>query len=321
MQGTQNREHNAFSLFVVNADGSGEMRLARCRMPGKQTVGCGRGYGFPISWSPDGSMIVFTDGWSLYRVNANGGGLRRLTHCHVTFTHNSYGYVSGWAERSCYDVTPAWSPDGSKIIFVRLGAGGGLNIVNADGSGLKRLTRLRGHATNASYPTWSPDGRTLAFDAGDGTGNRIYAVDADGSHLRLLVSGPRATGPSHPAWSPDGTRIVYASNPGHPGHPGTGFVYAGIPGRPEIFGAAYKLEVWVMNANGAGRRRLYRSACCTGGAGYPIWSPDGKYIAFDADISLHPQSRPTGIYLMDADGRRVHSLTQFSSVIAWQPIP
>ena len=114
---------------------------------------------------------------------------------------------------------------------------------------------------------------------------------------------------------------MYASNPGHPGHPDTRFVYPGIPGRPEIFGAAYKLEVWVMNANGTGRRRLYRSACCTGGAGYPIWSPDGKYIAFDADVSLHPQSRPTGIYLMDADGRRVHSLTQSNSLIALQPIP
>jgi Tol biopolymer transport system component len=165
-------------------------------------------------------------------------------------------------------------------------------MVNADGSGLRRLPQLG----TASDPAWSPDGRRIVFDGSD----KVYTINAEGSHLRLLVSGPPASGPGLPSWSPDGTRILYASTPGHAGH--------------------FRLELWLMNANGTGRRRLYHSACCTGGPGWPRWSPDGKYIAFDADINLHPKSNPSGIYLMDADGRHLHRLTQFPSVIAWQPI-
>jgi WD40-like Beta Propeller Repeat len=84
VQGYPNRDrHNTMSLFVVNADGSGEKRLARCG----QAEGCNWAYGSRISWSPDGSKIVFSDSSSLYVVKVNGGVLRRLTHdCTVTPT-------------------------------------------------------------------------------------------------------------------------------------------------------------------------------------------------------------------------------------------
>jgi Tol biopolymer transport system component len=282
------------SLFVINANGSGEKRLARCG----QIIGynwCGH----RISWSPDGSRIVFSKRWSLYVVKVNGGVLRRLTHdCTVTFTHSVSGAVTGWDKKSCTDISPAWSPDGSRIAFTREGnTDSRLHVVNADDSGSKPLARLLGSVRD---PVWSPDGRSIAFDALDG----VYTVHADGSHLKLLVSGPPVSGPGLPSWSPDGTRILYASTPGYSTHTG----------------GHYRLEVWVMNANGTGRRRLYHSACCTSTPGFPIWSPDGKYIAFDVDVS-RPQLRPSGIYLMDADGRHLHRLTRFPRLIAWQPIP
>jgi Tol biopolymer transport system component len=286
--------HNTMSLFVVNADGSGEKRLARCG----QATGCNQAYGSRISWSPDGSRIVFSDRWSLYVVQANGGVLRRLTHgCTVTVTHSASGAITGWDKKSCIDISPAWSPDGSRIAFVRVGnTDSRLHVVNADGSGSKPLARLLG---SVSDPVWSPDGGSIAFDAGEG----IYTVHADGSHLKPLVSGsgPPGSGPGHPSWSPDGTRILYFSTPGYSTHNG----------------GHYRFEVWVMNANGTGRRRLYHSACCTSFSGFPIWSPDGKYIAFDLDVSAHPP----GIYLMDADGRHLHRLTQLPTLTAWQPIP
>jgi Tol biopolymer transport system component len=295
-QGYQNPNGpSSVSLFVINADGSGEKRLARCG----QTEGCGFAYRSGISWSPDGSRIVFSDRSSLHVVKANGGVLRRLTHCSVTLTHSASGAITGWDKKSCQDLSPAWSPDGSRIAFARMGNTGEiLHVVNADGSGSKPLTRLLRYASDA---VWSPDGRSIAFDTLDGA----HTVHADGSHLTLLVSGPPGSGPGLPSWSPDGTRILYASTPGYSTHSG----------------GHYRLEVWVMNANGTGRRRLYHSACCTGGPGYPIWSPDGKYIAFDAEVSAHSQLRSSGVYLMDADGRHLRRLTQFSDVIAWQPIP
>jgi Tol biopolymer transport system component len=275
--------HNTMSLFVVNADGSGEKQLARCG----QATGCNWAYGYPygsrLSWSPDGSRIVFSDRSSLYVVKVNGGVLRRLTH--------------DCTKKSCTDVSPAWSPDGSRIAFVREGnTDSRLHVVNADGSGSKPLARLLG---SVRYPMWSPDGRSIAFEAGEG----IYTMHADGSHLMPLVpfSGPSGSGAGQPSWSPDGTRILYDSTPGYSTHSG----------------GHYRFEVWVMNANGTGRRRLYHSACCTSFSGFPIWSPDGKYIAFDLDISAYPP----GIYLMDADGRHLHRLTPFRTLAAWQPIP
>jgi Tol biopolymer transport system component len=289
--------HNAISLFVVNADGSGEKRLARCG----QATGCNWGYSSGISWSPDGSKLVFSDRSSLYVVKANGGEPRRLTHCTVTVTHSASGAIEGWDKKSCQDLSPAWSPDGSRIAFARMGNTGEiLHVVNANGSGLKALTRsLR----SASDPVWSPDGGSIVFNVGEG----IYTVHADGSHVMPLVpfSGPPGGGPGQPSWSPDGTRILYDSTPGYSTHSG----------------GHYRFEVWVMNANGTGRRRLYHSACCTSFSGFPTWSPDGKYIAFDLDVNPHPQVRPSGMYLMDADGRHLHRLTHLSMGIAWQPIP
>ena len=81
---------------------------------------------------------------------------------------------------------PAWSPDGRRIAFRRydgkLGSAGNsdLFVVNADGSGLRRLTR---HAENVRWFAWSPDGRTIAFLRN----GEVYIVKADGRGERRLT--------------------------------------------------------------------------------------------------------------------------------------
>ena len=82
---------------------------------------------------------------------------------------------------------PAWSPDGRRIAFRifdgrRFESAGNsdLFVVNADGSGLRRLTR---GAANVRWFAWSPDGRTVAF-----LRNReVYMVNADGTGERRLT--------------------------------------------------------------------------------------------------------------------------------------
>ena len=175
-------------VFVVNADGSGLAQLTD--LPG-QAVG--------PAWSPDGEAIAFvaTDGAAgmppqaggVYTVKPDGSGLTRLADI-----------VPDWL------LAPAWSPDGTRLLFTAMEGGGadGLYLVNADGSG---LTNLTGSGGQGADPTWAPDGSRIAYSTYDDSALTVIA--ADGSGKTRLAEG--ATGVLTPEWSPDGTRIVFVN--------------------------------------------------------------------------------------------------------------
>jgi len=76
----------------------------------------------------------------------------------------------------------------------------GVYVVNADGSGLRRLAP-------GGQPVWSPDGRRIAYVTWNGeAGLRIEVMNADGSDKHVL-----ARKAEKPSWSPDGSRIVFLS--------------------------------------------------------------------------------------------------------------
>src|SRR5207245_1697432 len=98
--------------------------------------------GYP-SWSPDGSTIAFQFKDDVWLARPDGGGLRALTQ-------------DGRGRE------PVWSPDGRRIAFVRINfsfqTDGGLYVVNADGSGARRIAEAR-----TEPPSWSPDGSRVAY--------------------------------------------------------------------------------------------------------------------------------------------------------------
>ena len=170
-------------IHVMNADGSGQRRLAQSEDERRRNP----------AWSPDGATIAFERARGrgldveIYVMNVDGSGLRNLTR--------SEGY----------DTDPAWSPDGRIIAFASTRTGkAGIYVMEADGSSPRRLTATERFS---DAHAWSPDGRKLVFQSGLEGDWDIYVVNSDGSGLRSLTDGPAYD--DFPAWSSDGKQIVF----------------------------------------------------------------------------------------------------------------
>jgi Tol biopolymer transport system component len=192
--------------------------------------------------------------------------------------------------------------------------------INADGTGLTRLTRS---LTPDFDATWSPDGARIAFRSERSGNPEIWLMNADGSGQRRLADG------LSPAWSPDGSRIAYAS----PG--GLSVMNADGSGQhrvPHTAGGEY--PSWspdgkriAFNSNLSGDHLMYIvdvdgshvvDLSSTGEGWQVDWSPDGRSILFTSHRD-HADNY-TDIYVMRPDGSGVKRLTHNRAYSpAWSP--
>jgi TolB protein len=177
------------------------------------------------AYSPDGETIVFDRALAhedaLWLMNADGSGLRQLTR-----------------NRSA-DNSPVFSPDGSKVAFVREATAfqSAAFVVNLDGSGLKQLTSW--HFNISSKLDWSPDGSRIVISSPqtDRPGpSNVYTIRPDGTGLMELTHETKpGVRDLADGFSPDGKKIIFART---------------VDGGP--------FQVYVMNANGTGIKQLTR---------------------------------------------------------------
>ena len=275
---------------------------------------------FRPSWSPDGKWIAFTSdrdtrrarwdgGWeliqstALYVVRADGSSLRRLT------------------ELGGYAGSPRWSPDGRRIVFYqstpqdvypgRFGrnrpsvsqivsidvdsgavtkhtSGPGLKVAPqflpggevgflqkfGDSKGLAFVSGKTGTPGIMRHPSWSADGKMVVYDKPvEAEAPRMLPAFSRDPEFSLYRTG------SFASWSPAGDHFVLPAAPG--------------------------LEIF--DARGENGRAIYDSKGVQ--VAFPVWSPDGKAIAFGVGSYFGGHAKPAAIAIVNADGTGFRKVT------------
>jgi TolB protein len=124
----------------------------------------------------------------------------------IFFHDLSSGARSTFAAYGGANISPAASPDGSKIAMILSKDGWtDLYVANADRSGLKRLTKS---PQDESSPCWSPDGQWICYAAKDHERRALKKISVNGGEPQVIQTGG-AGNPTEPDWSPDGKWIAF----------------------------------------------------------------------------------------------------------------
>jgi len=298
--GTKLADKDRRHLWLVRSDGTDLHELA----PDQPVVGGKVLDKGPADWSPDGRHIVFgtsTDAGLVFETDADGSTFRLLsTEC------------TG-SPPTCLEFFPSYSPDGKRVVFVRLtdvpesGVIGIRDLASGKAT-LLESTRQGPPNLELGAPSWSPDGRQLVYfqlpkdSEGRPLGSsELYVVNADGTGRHVIRTPGLAAG--DPRWSPDGSTIVFSTQPIRQWNE------VGVEDHPDLY---------IIHPDGTGLKRLTDD----GSSGAPSWTTDGKILYYSV----------AALRLMDADGQN-HLLvgpgtmdittedTGYTYYARWQPVP
>lgn len=217
-------------------------------------------------WSPDRTRIAFT-------CYASGSGFASAQVCIHSLETGRPVTFSRWRGTNS---SPAWSPDGSQIMFMSSMHGDPeLFVADSNGGRLKRITYSAGADTS---PAWNPKtGQQVAMVSDRGGVPQLYLMNADGSNVEKLVL-PDMGYVIDPAWSPNGQLLAFS--------------WRRRNGNYDIYAMDVATRQIVELTRDAGRNER------------PSWAPDGRHIVFESTRTGTRQ-----IWTMLADGTNARQLT------------
>ncbi len=239
----------------------------------------------------------------------------------------SHLWMQSWDGKEDIELThgqesasaPKWSPDGKFLSFLSDREGGSTQVWLMDrrGGEGKKLTAVKGELSDYA---WSPDASKLVLLIEDPENGgkeepktapvikidryhykqdiegylqhrhtHLYLYDIAGKKLDTLTTGDMDD--AQPVWSPDGQRIAYVSN------------HTADPDRND------NSDIFTVEAKKGGK--ITQLTIWKGHDINPIWSPDGKYIAYlrstnDFDYYIYQHDV---LCVMDADGNNNKTIT------------
>lgn len=253
-------------LYRIDQDGAG---LAEVRSGGDRTI-------LSSAWAPDGRRIAYME--------------FRSGHGQLFVQDATTGRRRAISDGTTLDFTPAFSPDGNKLVFSRAIEEGTdvYTLTIKDNCCLQRLTV--GRFSDNLSPTYSPDGQRIAFVSTRSGLPQIYVMAPDGTDQQLFAPFDYGvTGSSNaPDWSPDGQSVIFHRDVG-----GT-------------------IQVFVLDA----RTRTVRQLTSLGRNEDPTWAPDSRHVAFVSD-----RSGVRHLWVIDMETGRIRPLLQQSGIRlpAWSP--
>lgn len=304
----QNHKHDKIiftcptGIYTINAQGRNLKRVSKFK-----------GSSPPVSFSPDGQQLVYSNNSLLSEMTAHGKkeivgpsatgiflvNIDGSNLCH--FIKDDWGKKSKDGEKftgpSYFADYPRFTPDGKHILFVENTDDGfrhqksHLAIIDIKTRKIHYVTEItKGEIVNA--PALSPDQTKIVYSLSpspssyDNSIFGLYTINADGTGQHRITKIRNHGYDRDPVWSPDGCKIAFVST-------------RDMPPFSDVIGIT---NIYAVNANGSNEKRLTKSSYSNE---TPTWSPDGKMIAWVSN-----RTGDNRIWVMDADGNRQKLLTK-----------
>lgn len=270
-------------------------------------IGAGRQAAPPFGFAGNGVLAFDQDG-SIVLARADGGAVAEV----LSTIPDAFG--------------PVFAPDGTRLgFFAHTGAGDSIYVARADGSQPVAVSAGvdLGESAYTTRPAWSPDSRRIAFTGYSAGRHHLYVAEADGSATEEI--GNPDLSRLDPAWSPDGQWIAFEqAGTDDTAHRALYLIRPDGTDEHQIAASvggsfSYRHAQWLPDAGRQvlaypiGRTGAYDIATLDVATGaetvvsaepasevWPVWSPDGSLLAWNASDGL--------VRIARSDGTVVHRL-------------